>query len=271
MVDYSGYKFIKVEKRDKVAILTLNNPEALNAIGAAEHAELEQIFLDMDQDTEVNAVILTGAGRAFSAGGDINLMIAGFKDHSLRISATHVKNIILKLVSLRKPIIAALNGATAGLGATIALHCDVVIASERARIGDPHIGVGLIPGDGGCIIWPLLVGMCKVKQYLMTGDMVSAAEAERIGLITKVVPPESLMEEAWKWAKRFADGPVFALSLTKMCLNKIIEERINLLFDTMIAYEYHSMNSEDHLEAAKGFLEKRAPQYKGWEVDQFVL
>jgi len=271
VVDYSRYKFIKVEKKDKVAVLTLNNPDAMNAIGAPEHAEIEQIFEDMNHDPEVNAIILTGAGRAFSAGGDINLMIAGFKDHSLRIAATHVKRIILNLIALRKPIIAALNGATAGLGATIALQCDVVIASEKARIGDPHIGVGLVPGDGGCIIWPLLIGMCKAKQYLMTGDMVNAAEAERIGLITKVVPPEQLMEEAWKWAKRFANGPTFALSLTKMCLNKIIEERINLLFDTMIAYEYHSMNSEDHLEAAKSFLEKRTPKFKGAETDQFVF
>jgi enoyl-CoA hydratase len=271
MIDYSGYKFIKVEKKDKIATLTLNNPEALNAIGAAEDAELRQILVDVDNDEEVNAIILTGAGRAFSAGGDINLMIAGFKDHSLRFTSIDVKNLILRLLSLRKPIIAALNGATAGLGATIALHCDVVIASEKARIGDPHIGVALVPGDGGCLIWPLLAGMCKAKQYLMTGDMVSAAEAERIGLITKVVPPEELMEEAWKWAKRFADGPTFALSLTKKCLNKIIEDRINLLFDTMIAYEYHSMNSEDHLEAAKAFLEKRAPKFKGWESDQFVF
>ena len=138
MVDYSGYKFVKVEKKEKVAILTLNNPDAMNAIGKEEHAELEHVFEAMNEDTEVNAVILTGAGRAFSAGGDINLMIEGYTNHSIRISSTSVKRIILNLLAIRKPVIAALNGACAGLGATIALQCDVVIASEKARIGDPH-------------------------------------------------------------------------------------------------------------------------------------
>ncbi len=271
MVDYSKYSYIKVEKKERVAILTLNNPDAMNAIGKPEHAEIEHIFEDMNEDPEVNAVILTGAGRAFSAGGDINLMISGYTDHSIRISSTSVKRIIINLLSCRKPVIAALNGACAGLGATIALQCDIVIASEKARIGDPHIGVGILPGDGGCIIWPLLVGMCKAKQYLMSGEMVTAAEAERMGLITKVVPPEKLMEEAWAQAKKFADGPTLAISLTKMCLNKILMDRINLLFDTTIAYEYHTLNSPDHLEAAKSFLEKRAPKFTSSEGDPFVF
>lgn len=271
MVDYSKYKFIKVEKKDGVAILTLNNPDAMNAIGKPEHAEIEQIFEDMNEDQEVRAVILTGAGRAFSAGGDINLMVEGYTDHSIRISSTSVKRIILNLLNCRKPVVAALNGACAGLGATIALQCDVVIASEKARIGDPHIGVGILPGDGGCIIWPLLVGMCKAKQYLMTGEMVNAVDAERMGLITKVVPPDKLMEEAWAWASRFANGPFLALSLTKMSLNKILIDRINLLFDTTIAYEYHTLNSPDHLEAAKGFLEKRPPKFTSGEGDPFVF
>lgn len=271
MVDYSKYKFIKVEKKEKVALLTLNNPDAMNAIGTAEHAELEHIFEDVDADTEVNAIILTGAGRAFSAGGDIHLMVNGFTDHSIRINTLSVKRIIVNLISLHKPIIAALNGATAGLGATIALHCDVVIASEKARILDPHIGIGLLPGDGGCIIWPLLVGMAKAKQYLMTGDPINAVEAERIGLITKVVPPENLMDEAWTWAKRFANGPSLALSLTKLSLNKILMDRVNLLFDTTIAYEYLTLNSEDHFEAAKSFLEKRPPKFKSFETDPFVF
>ncbi len=271
MIDYSGYKFVKVEKKEKVAILTLNNPDAMNAIGKEEHAELEHIFEAVNDDRDINAIILTGAGRAFSAGGDINLMISGYTDHSIRIPSTSVKRIILNLLSIRKPVIAALNGACAGLGATIALQCDVVIASEKARIGDPHIGVGILPGDGGCLIWPLLVGMCKAKQYLMTGDMVSATEAERIGLITKVVPPEQLMDEAWAWAKKFATGPALALSLTKMSLNKILMDRVNLLFDTTIAYEYHTLNSADHLEAAKSFLEKRTPVFKSGEGDPFVF
>lgn len=271
MVDYSKYKFVKVEKKDRVAVITLNNPDAMNAIGKDEHHELETVFEAMNEDNEVLAVIITGAGRAFSAGGDINLMVEGYTNHEIRISSTSVKRIILNLLSIRKPVIAALNGACAGLGATIALQCDIVIASEKARIGDPHIGVGILPGDGGCIIWPLLVGMAKAKQYLMTGEMVSAPEAERIGLITKCVPPDKLMEEAWAYAKKFAEGPFLAISLTKLCLNKILMDRINLLFDTTIAYEYHTLNSADHLEAAKSFLEKRQAKFSSGDTDPFVF
>jgi len=134
-----------VEKKDKIAIWTLNNPDAMNAIGKDEHAELESLFDAVNEDREVNAIILTGAGRAFSAGGDINLMVEGYTNHDIRISSTSVKRIILNLLNIRKPIIAALNGACAGLGATIALQCDVVLASEKARVGDPHIGVGILP------------------------------------------------------------------------------------------------------------------------------
>jgi len=271
MVDYSKYKFIKVEKKERVAILTLNNPDAMNAIGKPEHAEIEHIFEDMNEDPEVLAVILTGAGRAFSAGGDINLMITGYTDHSIRISSTSVKRIVVNLLNCRKPVIAAINGACAGLGATLALQCDIVIASEKARIGDPHIGVGILPGDGGCIIWPLLIGMAKAKYHLMTGEMLTAPEAERIGLIAKCVPPDKLMEEAWAQAKKFAEGPTLAISLTKMSLNKILMDRVNLVFDTTIAYEYHTLNSADHLEAAKGFLEKRPPKFTSGDSDPFVF
>jgi len=263
MIDYSGYKFAKVEKKDKVAVLTLNRPETLNAIGTEEHLELGTIFQDLDDDEEVNAVIITGAGRAFSAGGDVNTMIEHFNNPSLRPSMAQVKRIVESLVALRKPIIAALNGDCTGLAATIALHCDMIYAVEKARIGDPHLRVGIVPGDGGCLIWPLQLSMCKAKEYLMTGDLVRAPEAERMGLINRVVPAEDLMEEAWKLAKGFADGPIEAISYTKVCLNKILQERINLLYDATVAYEYHSLHSEDHLEAAQAFLEKRAPQFKG--------
>jgi enoyl-CoA hydratase len=153
----------------------------------------------------------------------------------------------------------------------LALQCDVVIASEKARIGDPHIGVGILPGDGGIVIWPLLIGMAKAKYHLMTGEMVTAPEAERMGLIAKCVPPDKLMEEAWAQAKKFATGPAMAISLTKMCLNKILIDRVNLVFDTTIAYEYHTLNSADHFDAAKSFLEKRAPKFTSGDTDSFVF
>jgi len=263
MVDYSKYEFLKVEKKEKVATITLNRPDSLNSVGYDVHHELEDIFVDVDKDEEVNAVLLTGAGRAFSAGGDIKRMIKAFDDPSLRTSPSQVKELVNNLLQMKKPIVAAVNGDAIGLGASLALCCDIIIASENARIGDPHVNVGLVPGDGGLIIWPLLLGMCKAKEFLMAGSLVKAPDAERMGLINKAVPAESLMEEAWGMAKRFADGPIQAISWTKVCLNKILLERMNLLMDAGVAYEFHSMNLPDHLEAAKAFTEKRPPQFKG--------
>jgi len=266
MIDYSRYKTLKVEKKEKVATITLNRPEKLNAIGGEAHVELVSVFVDVDKDKEVNAVIITGAGRAFSAGGDIDLMKAIIKDPSLMPLMSEPKELIRNIIRLRKPIIAAVNGDATGLGADLALYCDIIYASEKARIGEPHVAVGLVAGDGGCVIWPLHISMCRAKQYLMTGDLVKAAEAERIGLINKVVPADQLMDEAWKTAKRFADGAIQAISWTKVCLNKILEERVNLILDASLAYEYHSFNYADHREAVDAFLNKRAPKFKGGQV-----
>lgn len=263
MVDYSKYKYLKMDKKDKIATITLNKPDGLNAISKDMHYELEEIFNDVNRDEDVNAVIITGAGKAFSAGGDIKNMINAYTDESLRTPMSRVKELLNSLLSLRKPIIAAVNGDAIGVGATIALYCDIIIASENARIADPHINVGLVPGDGGCIIWPLSMGLCKAKEYLMTGRLLKAADAERLGLINKVVPAENVYEEAEKLAKRFAEGPIQAISWTKITLNKIILDRMNLLMDAGVAYEYHSMALLDHLEAAQAFAEKRPPQFKG--------
>lgn len=266
MIDYERYKFLKVEKKEKIAIVTMNHPDQLNAIGVVEHPDLINVMADLNKDEEVYAVILTGAGRAFSAGGDVNLMKALLEDPSLRPPMSEPRDLIYNIINLRKPIIAAVNGDAVGLGATIALHCDIIIAAEDARIGDPHVRVSLAAGDGGCIIWPLLIGMCKAKQYLMTGDLIKAPEAERLGLINKAVPKEKLMDEAWKMAKRFADGPIQAIVWTKMILNKILQSRADLLIDASIGYEYHSMYLPDHAEAVHAFLEKKAPKFTGGQV-----
>lgn len=266
MVDYSGYEFINVKKHDSVATLLMNRPEKMNAFGNEEFLEVQKIFRDVDRDDDIKAAIMTGAGRAFSAGGDIDNLIAVCKDPSQRLSMGDVKRLFQNLLALRKPVIAALNGDATAAGATVALCCDVVIAAEHARIGDTHLRVGLVPGDGSCAVWPLLIGMCKAKEYLMTGGLVSASEAQRIGLINRVVPLEKLQEEAWTIARRLADGPVQAISWTKMCLNKILLERINLIQDASLAYMYHSTIMPDHLEAAEAFLEKRAARFKGGPV-----
>jgi len=260
MVDYSGYRHIKVEKEKRVATLTLNRPEALNAIMEEMHGELEDVFVDLARDDEVNVIVVTGAGRAFCAGGDVKGMKV---DPFARVAVIGARRLIHNMLEVEQPIIAALNGDTIGLGATIALFCDVIFAAEHARIGDPHVRVGLVAGDGGAVIWPLLVGLAKAKEILLTGDLISATEAERIGLINRVVPLEELYPTAMALADRLASGPTWAIRWTKMALNKRLRDEVNLVFDLSMSAERLSMATQDHREAVQAFREKRAPQFKG--------
>jgi len=269
-MDYSRYQLIKVEKDGNVAIFTLNRPEALNAINGQLHSELEGIFADVARDDEVNAVVLTGAGRAFCAGGDVKGMAAGGTSTRQSgplgaiLTVGGARRLINNIIQVEQPIIAAVNGHAVGLGATLALFCDIIIASENAKIGDTHVSVGLVAGDGGTVIWPLLCGLARAKEYLMTGDLLSAAEAERIGLINHVVPPDQVMPKAMELAHRLANGPTRAIRWTKMACNKGLHDQVNLVLDTSLATETVSMLTEDHREAARAFVEKRAPKFKGY-------
>lgn len=263
MVDYSQYKTLMVEKKDKVLTVTLNRPKAMNAVSREMHRELADIFVDINKDDETNVIILTGAGPAFSAGGDMKGIEEMKADPSMGIPMSEPKELIQNLLLLRKPIIAAVNGDCMGLGASLALSCDIIFAAETARFADPHVNVGLVAGDGGCIAWPLLTSLCRAKYYLMTGTMIKAPEAERLGLINKVVPAEGLMEEVGKLAKKIADGATQAINSTKIVLNKIALERFNLLFDAAVAYEYHTLHTDDYIEALQAFMEKRLPKFKG--------
>lgn len=265
-MDYSRYELIKVEKDGKVAIFTLNRPDALNAINPQLHTELEDIFSDVAGDNDINVVVLTGAGKAFCSGGDVKGMDAKeFGDPlKTRVPLRYAKRLIYNMIDVEQPIIAAVNGHALGLGATLALFCDIIIASENAKFGDPHVKVGLVAGDGGAVIWPLLCGLAKAKEYLMTGDLMSAAEAERIGLINHVVPPDEVMLKAMELAHRLAAGPTKAIHWTKLACNKRLRDEVNLVLDTSLAVETISMLTEDHKEAARAFTEKRTPEFKGY-------
>ena len=173
------------------------------------------------------------------------------------------RRILHNMMWVEQPIVCALNGVAAGLGATIALFCDIIYASDQARIGDTHVKAGLVAGDGGAVIWPLLIGVAKAKELLMTGDIVDAAEAERIGLVNKVVPHDQLMAEAKGLAKRLANGPAMAIRGTKHAINKKVWNDLNLALDMGLALEERSSRHPDHHEAARSFVEKRPPEYKG--------
>ncbi|MFO1189625.1 MAG: enoyl-CoA hydratase-related protein [Alphaproteobacteria bacterium] len=252
----ADYQTLKFTHQGPVLVLSLDRPGHMNTVNARLHTELSTVFADIAADTTVKAVVLTGEGRAFSAGGDLTWfrdMTPEERDRLFR----EARKIIIDLLELPQPIIAAVNGAAAGLGATLALFCDIVYADERAKILDPHVRVGITAGDGGAIIWPWLVGPARAKQYLMTGDTVDAVEAERIGLVNKVVPRDQLLPTALGMAERLANGPQLAIRSTKACVNKFLRDSVNLILDTSLAVEKECFGTDDHRAAVAAFLAQK--------------
>jgi enoyl-CoA hydratase len=263
MPDYSRYQTLKIDCADQVATVTLNRPESLNAVNEQMHTELETLFAEVAYDDAINAIVLTGAGRAFCAGGDIKGMDSRVRAGVRRVPLRGAKRLIQHMLEVEQPIIGAINGDAVGLGATLALFCDMIIADERARFGDTHIKVGLVAGDGGAIVWPLLVGVARAKEFLLTGDLITATEAERIGLVNRVVPAGQAYPEGLALAKRLAAGPTRAMRWTKLALNKRLKDEVNLVLDASLAVETLSMATDDHREAARAFVEKRPPRFTG--------
>ena len=261
-MDYSRYRYLAIERQGKVLTVALNRPESLNAINADLHTELSWIFADIAQDKDTEAVLLTGKGRAFCAGGDIKWFqnLTGPQLDALFIEA---RKIIIDMLEVEQPIIAAVHGAATGLGATLALFSDIIIAAENTKFADPHVKVGVVAGDGGAVIWPWLIGTARAKEYLMTGDVLTAQEADRIGLINRVVPADKVMPTAMEFATRLANGPTKAIRWTKVSVNKILRDTANLVLDTSLALEKHCFYSEDHKEAVNAFIEKRQPKFTG--------
>lgn len=263
-MNLTGYKHLLLERRGKVLRVTLNRPEQRNAIDPELDREILRLLLELHDDDESNVVVLTGAGKAFSAGGDI----AGMKRDLRKLDVfekgmNNGKRILAGILDCPKPIICRLNGDAIGLGATIALFCDIVIADEKARIADPHVQVGLVAGDGGAIIWPLLIGYARAKKYLFSGDRLNAKAAEEIGLIALAVPTDQLDAKVDEWADKLSGSAGKALKWTKTTINVGLKQALNLMVDTGFAYEAMSSFSEDHEEAVNAFLEKRPPKFTG--------
>ncbi len=257
------YQYLRVEVAQGVALCILNRPEVLNAVNAALHRELEDLFPRLGRDPQVRAAVLTGAGRAFCAGGDIREMGAHAPQRPAGIFDSGARELISSLLHLEKPIIAAVNGDAVGLGATLALACDVVYMSERARIGDPHVRVGLAPGDGGAVLWPLLVGPARAKEFLMTGDLITAQEAWRMGLVAHLSPPERVVDDALALARRLAQGPPLAIRFAKLSVQRVVLQAMLQQLDLSLALEAITGYSHDHQEAVGAFLQKREPRFEG--------
>jgi enoyl-CoA hydratase/carnithine racemase len=257
---YKTLENITVSKDNGVATVTLNRPEARNAISPRMHTQLSEMWPRISADTEIDVIVLTGAGNAFSGGGDVKAMDSGAFKHYGTMT-TEARLIVTTLLEVEQPIIAAINGDAIGLGATIALFCDITVASETARICDPHVRIGLVAGDGGAVIWPHLVGVNRAKEFLMRGSMISGADAVRLGLVNYAVPAGDVVKKANDLARELADGPRWAIRWTKVSVNKMLKESVNLILDTSLAFEEVTMKMPDYQEGTRAFVERRKPVF----------
>lgn len=263
-MNFSDYKSLHFQRRGRVLEVILNRPEKMNAVDAQMHGELARVFTEVGHDLESEVIVLTGAGKTFSAGGDMELLQRGIDEPAfLADMAREGKQLLFALLDCEKPIIAKVNGHATGLGATMVLFCDVIFASEAAKIGDPHVAVGLTAGDGGAVIWPQLIGYARAKEYLMTGDLVPAPEAARMGLINHAVPAGALDERVALFADRLATGASQAIRWTKMAVNIRLKQVAQSVFDASVAYELMSSRTKDHQEAVNAFRERRKPVFIG--------
>lgn len=264
-LDGAGFKSIRIERADQVLVATIARPDnALNAVDARLHDELATLFRLLRQERQARAVLLTGEGKAFCAGGDFSWFPTLHSTERLAELRRDAKHMIWDLVDLELPLVVAINGPAVGLGATIALLGDVIFIAEGAHVADPHVRVGIVAGDGGTAIWPLLVGPARAKQYLLTGDPVPALEAERIGLVNQVVSQEDLMREAMAMASRLAMGAPLAIQYTKVAVNQLIKQALLTAFDYATGHELVTFMTSDQQEALTAIAEKREPRFSGY-------
>ena len=264
MMRYSKYSVLRVEKERNILRVTMNRPDELNAINQQMHRELSTVFVDAGLDDEVDVVVFTGAGRAFSAGGDWNWMREQIANPEVFTDTlVHAKRMVYSILDCEKPIICRLNGDAVGLGCTLALFCDFVIATDTARIADPHTKVGLVTGDGGGVIWSHLVGYARAKRYLLTGDYIGAKEAADIGLITEAVAASKLDEAVDVWTRRMAVSATKAVGWSKAVINSNLRQAVAASIDGALAYEALSNQTADHKMAVEALLDGRKPVFGG--------
>ena len=262
--DPDDYRALRIERGGAVLTVTIDHPDSkLNAVDDLLHREFARLFRELKREDDARAVLLTGAGPAFSAGGDFAWFPTLNDLAKLEHLRRDAKQLVWDLLDVELPIVAALNGPAIGLGASIALLCDVIFAAESATIADPHVRIGIVAGDGGAAIWPLAVGPALAKEFLMTGDPLPAARTRELGLVNHVVPDAELPAAALAFAERLAAGAPLAVRYTKQAVNKWVKQALNVAFDTSTALEIVTLQSEDHAEALAALREKRTPRFQG--------
>jgi enoyl-CoA hydratase len=254
---YVPSPYLLVETDGPVTVLTLNNPEMRNALVDELHETLQEVWGHLAADHSVHAVVLTGAGKAFSAGGDIPSFVRSYEDPDhRRLSLRNARRLMDAMAEFPKPVIAAVNGPAVGLGCSVAVSCDLLLISDATFLADTHVNVGLVCGDGGAVSWPLMMSLLKAKEYLLTGDRIPAAEAVAIGLANRVVPDGQVLSEAIALAHRLAAQPVQAVQETKRALNLHLQAAISLVAPFALSAESESFATEDVRIAVDKFTKK---------------
>ena len=262
-MDYAEYQHLLFERRDAgVLLITINRPERYNATDARLHWELSRVWLDVDADAETRIAVITGAGKAFSAGGDLEMIHDQAGDFSKVAGVMkEAGDIVYNITGCQKPVISAINGVAVGAGLAVALMADIRIIAADARLTDGHLRLGVAAGDHAAIIWPLLCGMAKAKYYLLTSDFIDGREAERIGLVSRCVDAaDEVLPTALDVADKLARGPQYALRWTKRSLNNWLRVAAPI-FDASLAFEMLNFFDADVVEGARAIHEKRPPQF----------
>jgi len=259
------FETIIVDIADGVAEVTLDRPDQHNTFTHQLHRELKEAFETLPRHGDVRAILLGAKGKTFSAGGDFDLILADREDdRQRRAMAAEGRALLMAVGDCPVPVVAALQGDAVGLGATLLLACDAVVASRNVQISDPHVVIGLVAGDGGCIVWPLNTSFMLAKRYLLTGDRVSAEDARSMGLFSDLVDERNEVAPAARaLAGRLAALPPLAVQGTKRAMNQIFRQRMAALFDFGMAAEMETFKSDDLVEAISAFKERRPPKYTG--------
>lgn len=261
-MDFNQYEHLLFEKKnDGILLITINRPEKYNATNERLHWELTQVWQTVGDDPETRVAVVTGAGKAFSAGGDLDMVDRQVNNFPMIYNMQkEAADLVYNMVNLDKPVISAINGVAVGAGLVVGLMADISVMNEEARLTDGHIRLGVGAGDHAAIIWPLLCGMAKAKYYLLTCDFMDGREAERIGLVSVAVPPDQVMPKAMEVATKLATGPQSALRWTKRSLNNWIRQA-GPIFDTSLALEMMCFFDQDVVEGAQAIREKRDPVF----------
>src|SRR5580704_13472427 len=260
--DYGDFEHLAFDRGpDGVVVVTLNRPAVLNAANVRMHREMSEVWAVVDADPEARVSVVTGAGRAFSAGGDLDMIATMTEDYGAVLEQWHdARTIVERMLSADKPVVSAINGVAVGAGLAVALMADISIMGESARVSDGHARLGVAAGDHAALLWRLVCGMAKAKYYLLTADFVGGAEAERIGLVTRCVPDDDVLPEALAIAGRLAAGSATAIQWTKRVMNGWLRQALPV-FGESVALEMLGFLGPDAAEGLAAVRQRRSPVF----------